>query len=778
MSRGRKKKFKLRFNAKPDTVRSIVSLLFLALFLVSLISFFAPDYEINSKIQHFLNLYFGKSSFLIPFIFGSFGILFFDRIDARFKQARIFIGLFLLLFSLSAVLHVFISEENSYEVALAGKGGGLIGYRISNALSSGISITGAVVLIFLGILGSVFLIFNLSLNNIADFLAKIGLTDLFKKIFSKKERAAGEPEIEVDTSSVLTVDDYKEDKKTPAFAEAHPSESREPSQVSIFEVIQPQAEPLSDIKHIDNGSVDTLAPVSLIKASPAIPSDRIWEYPPDNLLAEPPVRVVDTSELDKRVKIIKETLKSFSIDVDIDMENVKVGSSVTQYALRPKSVTNIAKIATLQGNIALALASPTGTVRIEAPIPGKSLIGIEVPNTKRTMVYFKSLITSPTMKNAPSKLSVALGEDVAGRVVAYDIGKMPHLLIAGTTGSGKSIFIHNLLFSILFRTTPQEVKFILIDPKRVELIVYDGIPHLLTPVVTDMEKAPSVFRWAVEEMERRYKLFEKARVRDIGTYNEKSGIQVMPYIVIVVDELGDIMIQDPAGVEKNIIRLAQMGRATGVHLVLAVQRPSTDVITGLIKANIPCRVAFQVLNQIDSRVIIDQPGAEKLLGKGDMLFVPPDTMKPVRLQGAFISEKETADLVNFLKNQGVAPDYREEVLSMPSVTSKGGVVKSSWGDDVDDELFDKAVTIVVSAKKASSSLLQRKLSIGFARAAKLVDMMEERGIVGQEMGGSRGREVLIDDIPEDSLDIERDSGFDAEDFSGENFPRNRDDFEN
>jgi len=224
--------------------------------------------------------------------------------------------------------------------------------------------------------------------------------------------------------------------------------------------------------------------------------------------------------------------------------------------------------------------------------------------------------------------------------------------------------------------------------------------------------------------------------------------------------------------------LAQMGRATGVHLVLAVQRPSTDVITGLIKANIPCRVAFQVLNQIDSRVIIDQPGAEKLLGKGDMLFVPPDTMKPVRLQGAFISEKETADLVNFLKNQGVAPDYREEVLSMPSVTSKGGVVKSSWGDDVDDELFDKAVTIVVSAKKASSSLLQRKLSIGFARAAKLVDMMEERGIVGQEMGGSRGREVLIDDIPEDSLDIERDSGFDAEDFSGENFPRNRDDFEN
>ena len=777
MSRGRKKKFKLKINVKPDTVRSIVSLFFTALFLVTLISFFAPDYEINSRIQHFLKLYFGKSSILVPFIFGSFGILFFDRIGERFKEARIFIGLFLMLFSLSAVLHVFISEENSYDVALAGKGGGLIGYRISSTLSSGISIIGAVALIFIGILGSIFLIFNLSLNNIADFLQKIGLADLFKKIFSKKERDEVESEIEVDTSSVLTVDDYKEDKKNTAFADVHSGDAREPAQASIFEVIQPQAEPLGDFKHISNGSVDTLAPVSLIKASPAIPSDRIWDYPPENLLAEPPVRVVDTSELDKRIKIIKDTFKSFSIDVDIDMENVKVGSSVTQYALRPKSVTNIAKIATLQGNIALALASPTGTVRIEAPIPGKSLIGIEVPNTKRTMVYFKSLIASPTMKNAPSKLSVALGEDGGGRVVTYDIGKMPHLLIAGTTGSGKSIFIHNLLFSMLFRSTPQEVKFILIDPKRVELILYDGIPHLLTPVVTDMEKAPSVFRWAVEEMERRYKLFEKARVKNIDTYNEKSGIQVMPYIVIVVDELGEIMIQDPAGVEKTIIRLAQMGRATGLHLVLAVQRPSIEVITGLIKANIPCRVAFQVLNQIDSRVIIDQPGAEKLLGKGDMLFVPPDTMKPVRLQGAFISEKETSDLVNFLKNQGVAPDYKEEVLSMPAVTSRGGVVRSSWGDDVDDELFDKAVTIVVSAKKASSSLLQRKLSIGFARAAKLIDMMEERGIVGQEMGGSRGREVLIDDLPEDGLEIEKDSGFDAEDFAGENFPRNQTDFD-
>jgi len=771
MSRGRRKKFKLRFGVKPDTIRSIISLVFLALCVITLVSFFAPSYDLNSKIQHFLRLYFGQSSVLIPLILGSFGILFFDHINIKYKEARVFVGLLLLLFSLSGVFHIFRNANEAYEIALEGKGGGLVGYKIAGFLSSGISKFGAATVLILAIIGSLFLIFNVSFNNLIEFFSENEFLKSFfesaKNIFRKKiSEDTGEIEIDSSSGNLLLEEDSGDDI-VPSYSDM----KKEPAQTSIFEVIQSEAEPLPDLRA---GSVDTLAPPASIKMSPIVPSDRIWNYPSEDLLAEPPVRVVDTSDLDKKIKIIKETLKSFGIDVDVDMENVKVGSSVTQYALRPKSVTNVAKIVTLQSNLALALASPTGTVRIEAPIPGKSLIGIEVPNTKRTMVYFKSLITSPQMKNLESKLGVALGEDVGGRVVTYDIGKMPHLLIAGTTGSGKSVFIHNLLFSMLFRATPQEVKFILIDPKRVELILYEGIPHLLTPVVTDMEKAPSVFRWAVEEMERRYRLFEQARVKNIDTYNEKSGIQVMPYIVIVVDELGDIMLQDPAGVEKNVIRLAQMGRATGVHLVLAVQRPSIEVITGLIKANIPCRVAFQVLNQIDSRVIIDQPGAEKLLGKGDMLFVPPDTMKPLRLQGAFISEKETADLVNFLKSQGVPPDYREEVLNTPVTSTKGGVVKSSWGEDVNDELFDKAVAIVVSAGKASASLLQRKLSIGFARAAKLIDMMEERGIVGGEVSGSRGREVLIDDIPgDDNLDMDKDPGFDAEDFAGENFPRNR-----
>ena len=768
MARGRKKKFKLNLNVDPDTIRSVISIFFISLALVSLISFFSPEHTINGKIQHYLNLYFGKTSFLVPVIFGYFGLLFFDRLDKKYKELRVFFGLASLLLSLSSVFHVFISKERALDVASNGGGGGMVGYRISSFLSSGIGKFGAVILIFLFVIGSIVLMFNISFNSLAEFIDNSGLfpkiADKLKNMFSKEDSALNEMTVEVETAQSLPQENE---------SDAIILDSDESEVAPVFEIIPSQAEPDIDIKI---NSVDTLVPSSM-KISQGIPSDKIWEYPPDTLLAEPPVRSIDTSDIDKKIKIIKDTLKSFGIDVGLDMENVKVGSTVTQYALKPRSAINVSKISTLQGNLALALASPTGTVRVEAPIPGKSLVGIEVPNTKRTMVYFKSLISSQQMKSTDSKLSIALGEDVGGRVITYDIGKMPHLLIAGTTGSGKSIFIHNVLSSILFRATPQEVKFILIDPKRVELILYEGIPHLLTPVVTDMEKSPSVFRWAVEEMERRYKLFEKARVKNIDTYNAKSGIQVMPYLVIVVDELGEIMIQDPAGVEKSIIRLAQMGRATGIHLILAVQRPSTEVITGLIKANIPCRVAFQVLNQIDSRVIIDQTGAEKLLGKGDMLFVPPDTMKPVRLQGAFISEKETADLVDFLKGQGLEPDYEEEVLNTPVTSTKGGKVKSSWGDDVDDDLFDEAVAIVVSAKKASSSLLQRKLSIGFARASRLIDMMEDRGIVGGEAGGSRGREVLIDDIPDDSdlskFKEDSDFGFDAEDFSGENFPRNR-----
>jgi S-DNA-T family DNA segregation ATPase FtsK/SpoIIIE len=676
--------------------------------------------------------------------------------------------LFLLLFSLSGFLHVFISKENSYDFALDGKGGGLIGYKISDLISSGISRFGAGLFLLLTLLGSFFLVFNISFEKIFDFVSNSpflsALLDKAKVLFSKKSLDEADMEIETGTSMIMEGDikDVEVGSSNKDF---------QPEQVPIFEVVQSPSEPQGAFGAQKIGS---LAPGARVK--PDIPSDKIWNYPPTSLLNTPPPRTIDTSEIDRRIKIIKETLKASGVDVEISPEDVKVGPTVTQYAIKPKSPTYISKIVSLHKSLALALASPNGEVRIEAPIPGKSLIGIEVPNSKRTLVYFKSLIESPAIKNMKSKLAIVLGEDVAGRPMAWDISKMPHMLIAGSTGSGKSVFIHSLLSSLLFRATPQEVKFIVIDPKAVELKEYEDIPHLLAPVVTDMDKTASVFMWAVDEMEKRYKLFEQARAKNIDDYNEKSGIQVMPYIVIVVDEFGDIMIRDPARTEQNVIRLAQKGRAAGVHLILATQRPSADAITGLIRANITCRVAFRVQNQVESRVIIGMSGAEKLIKNGDMLFLPPDASNPTRIQAALITTEETANLTKYLRNQALEPDYEEDIFEMSVPSSKGDIVKSSWGDDVEDELFDEAVSIVYSADKASASLLQRKLRVGFARASRLIDMMEERGIIGGEVSGSRGREVLIDNLPGES-DLEEASGFDAEDFAGENFPRNQRDLE-
>jgi S-DNA-T family DNA segregation ATPase FtsK/SpoIIIE len=519
----------------------------------------------------------------------------------------------------------------------------------------------------------------------------------------------------------------------------------------LFEVIPSLAEP-QQLPLISNGKPS----VSIYGETPHItklPPDKIWQNPPLDLLLDPPSEVKDVSDAEKKSKIIKDTLKSF--DIDVTVEDPRVGPAFTQFQVRPSSFTKISKIASLHDNLALALASSTGSVRIEAPIPGKSLIGIEVPNSNRSAVYFKSLLNSDAMKGLKSKLGIILGKDVGGKSYVYDIARMPHLLIAGTTGSGKSIFIHNLMLSILFRANPQEVKFILIDPKRVELARYKGIPHLITPVIAEMEQAPSALRWVSEQMDKRYKLFEQAKVSNLEAYNERSGIQVMPYIMVVVDELGDIMLKDPASVEKSIVRIARLGRAAGMHLVLAVQRPEVRVVTGMIKANIACRIAFNVASQIDSRVIINQTGAEKLLGQGDMLFIPPDTAKPTRLQGAYVRYEEVDAVVNFLKGQGIAPEYDESVLATVSDRVNGGG-KSDWGDDVDDK-FDEAVEIVQSMGKASASLLQRKLKIGYAKAARIIDQMEEKGLIGPPAYGSKARDIMLsgggpDVLPDSSYD--------------------------
>lgn len=400
--------------------------------------------------------------------------------------------------------------------------------------------------------------------------------------------------------------------------------------------------------------------------------------------------------------------------------------------------TKLSKIMALQNDLALALATSTGNVRIEAPIPGKSLVGIEIPNISPDTVSLKNILSNDIMRSSKSKLAVGLGLDVSGDVISADIAKMPHVLIAGTTGSGKSVLMNAIIATILFRASPSEVKLILVDPKRVELTDYNDIPHLLTPVIVEPEKILSALKWATAEMDRRYKLFHEAQVRNISSYNELSGFQALPYIVIVVDELQNLMEFAPVEVEDNIVRLAAMARATGVHLVIATQRPSVDVITGLIKANIPCRIAFNVSSMIDSRVIIDQPGSEKLLGKGDMLYVPPDASKPMRIQGVYVSDTEIRNLISFLKRSGIEPDYTEEVIQMPVGKFKAhGLIEGE-----SDELFEEAVRTVCQYDRASASLLQRRLRIGYARAARLLDTLEEAGVVGQGEG-SKPRDVLV-----------------------------------
>lgn len=464
--------------------------------------------------------------------------------------------------------------------------------------------------------------------------------------------------------------------------------------------------------------------------------DKDWQLPSVDLLEDTTTKA-DSGNVKENAAVIQETLAKFNIDVA--MRDVNVGPTVTQYTLKPSDGVKLSKITNLDRDLALSLAAHP--IRIEAPIPGKSLVGIEIPNKKAATVRMKNILMSETFKGRRSKLSVVLGLDVSGHPQIADITRMPHLLIAGSTGSGKSVSINSLLLSLLYQNSPNELKLILVDPKRVELSLYNDLPHLLAPVIVDPEKTVSALKWAIIEMERRYQLLQSAGKRNIVDFNAIKGKEGMPYIVIVIDELADIMAVAHKEVEGLICRLAQMARAVGIHLVLATQRPSVDVITGLIKANITTRIAFSVASQVDSRTILDQSGAEKLLGNGDMLFVSAEFSKPKRIQGTFISEKEVKAVTDFVKSNG-SPEYNKEVLEQ-----KIGGIKGGDFDVPDDDLFLDAVDCVIRSNKASSSLLQRRLRIGYARAARLLDLLEERGVVGPA-DGSRPRDVLISDISE------------------------------
>jgi S-DNA-T family DNA segregation ATPase FtsK/SpoIIIE len=495
-------------------------------------------------------------------------------------------------------------------------------------------------------------------------------------------------------------------------------------------------------------SVEGKSPSENLHIDPTSVLKKEYRFPPIDLLSKPKANTKGMSDRDLKetANKLQKTLESFGVRVTIT--NVSCGPSVTRYELQPEQGVKVSRITGLADDIKLNLAA--ADVRIEAPIPGKAAVGIEVPNKENTAVMFRELLDSQDFKKHPSNIAFAVGKDIGGQTIVTDIGKMPHLLIAGATGSGKSVCINTLIMSILYKANPDDVRMIMVDPKVVELSVYNGIPHLLTPVVTDPKKASAALNWAVMEMTERYNKFAELGVRDIKGYNEKIAtveefnderFQKLPQIVIIVDELADLMMVAPGEVEDAICRLAQMARAAGLHLIIATQRPSVNVITGLIKANIPSRIAFSVSSAIDSRTIIDGSGAEKLLGKGDMLFFPSGYPKPIRVQGAFVSDKEVSSVVEFLKTQNEQPQYSEEVTSKITSTSAVDSSVAASGNDRDD-YFIEAGKFIIEKDKASIGMLQRVYKIGFNRAARIMDQLSEAGVVGPEEG-TKPRKIIM-----------------------------------
>ncbi len=679
---GRRSSFGLKL--KKETVYSIVQILFFALALLIIVSFTRRGL-ILVKLNDILFTYFSWTTILLPFIFLSFAFLL-SKLKIPLSQPNVIVGSLLLFVSVASISQAGIIGASSWEGIAS-----LITPIGAFIVLLGTSITGIVIL------------FNTSFDQLFKFLSGVFSSSSRFVVGDKRiDRAIARGQMRVSGGTPFTTNNNSNvPGKTPN-----------------------SKEPLAQ---------------KLVSNVPG--EDKLWKYPSVDILSDAEGGKADRGDIKGHAAIIEKTLESFGITARV--VEVNLGPAVTQYAIEVALGTKLSKITGLERDLALALAAPTGTIRIEAPIPGRSLVGIELPNRSPEFVPLRKMMESSEMIDNPSKLSVALGLDVAGKPIVASIGKMPHVLIAGQTGSGKSVCINAFLASLLFRASPSEVKLILVDPKRVELTGYNGIPHLLTPVIVEPEKVVSALRWVLSEMDRRYKLFAEAGVRNMDGYNEMSGFQALPYIVVVIDELADIMLFSPVEVEDSITRIAQMSRATGIHMVLATQRPSVDVITGLIKANIPSRIAFAVSSLVDSRVILDTQGAEKLLGKGDMLYLPPEQAKPSRIQGAFVSDKEINGLVAFLKNQGVEPQYTEEVTTM---TKSGVAALPGVGGDVDD-LFKEAVKIVCQYDRASASLLQRRLSVGYARAARIIDQLEATGVVSQAEG-SKPREVLVQNADE------------------------------
>ncbi|MBU4332610.1 DNA translocase FtsK [Patescibacteria group bacterium] len=712
----------LKPNLSPVVKRWIVIVVVFGLAVLSILAVLGGAGKLGGYLRQGLFLLFGWSAPIFPFVMLFLGYFLLTHKKRNLGPAH-YIGFVLLVLSYSGLLHLFVLEEGKTVIA-QGRGGGYLGYAISYPLNQLMGVLASSIVLIVFLLVAFLIIFESWIAKVKDNGLEAGAWWRLKGVFSGwRERFQPEEDAE---------DSAQEREQYPEGEGPETNQDKE----ALVSVPHPAREAVN-IKNDRPSFKKNL--FSQASPEPFMPKIEI----PIKLLNEKGGKA-KSGDVEASKMVIQKTLANFGISVE--MGEVSVGPTVTQYTLKPAEGVKLSQITTLQNDLALALAAHP--IRIEAPIPGKSLVGIEVPNRVVAIVTLREILEHDTFKQRKSNLSVVLGKDVAGQPWIADLGKMPHLLVAGSTGSGKTVCLNTIIISLLYQNNPEELKFILIDPKRVELTAYNGIPHLLTPAITDVGKTISALKWAIGEMERRFHVLSEVGKRDIYAYNAVAP-EKMPVLVIVIDELADLMSASAAEVEALIIRLAQMARAVGIHLLMATQRPSVDVITGLIKANITSRVAFSVASIMDSRTILDTSGAEKLLGRGDMLYISAALSKPKRLQGAYLSDHEIERVVHYLRERG-EPDYNAEIVETTQIAGRLG---GASGVDVasGDELLENAKETVMWAGKASASLLQRRLRVGYARAARLLDLLEEQGIVGPA-DGAKPREVLK--IPDDGTTAE------------------------
>lgn len=716
-----------RLNIDPDTRKSIYIVALFAFGVIGLLSLFDSAGALGTYLNSGMNFLFGWGKIFMPIILILLAFFLFNE-DKYEVSGSNYLGLFLFLFSFHSLLNlIFIQEDLWNEAIKNGEGGGYIGMITASAFIKLIGFWGALIALFCILIVSLILIFRTTLRGIfgrEGFLGKLFYpVEYIFSLFSRSGKEEDE-EFEEKEDEVEEEDEKDEEEKEEEVEDEEMSEEnlgfnlKKVKEVKVDDEIQKKKN--KEDKIIDNFWKPTGLIINL-------PLDLL-----SNKIGKP-----TSGDIKNNIDIIKRTMENFSIPVD--MGEVTVGPTVTQYTFKPAEGVRLSKITTLNNNLALALSNHP--LRIEAPIPGKALVGIEVPNRSKAIVGLREMLSNREFIERKSNLTVAIGKDVSGKVWLYDISKMPHLLVAGATNSGKSVCLNSLIVSLLYQNNPDDIKFIMVDPKRVELTPYNGIPYLLTPVITDVSKTINALKWCLNEMDRRLDLLSKKGKKNIQSYNESASIK-MPYIIFVIDELADLMVAAARDVEAGIIRLAQMARAVGIHLILATQRPSVDVITGLIKANMPARIAFSVASGIDSRTILDSPGAEKLLGRGDMLFTTAEIFKPKRIQGAYLSEGEIKKIVRYIKDRSGEVKYIDEIVErQKKVRGIGGVGLDGSMDDEDDLLLE-AKEIIINSGKASASLLQRRLSIGYARAARLLDILEANGVIGPS-NGAKAREILI-----------------------------------